>query len=104
MSKIRIGVLGTGTIVRGSHLLTLRDHARAEVAAAANHRSESLGRLAADFDIPKRYTDFGAMAADPEIDAVVVALPNYLHAPVTVSDAGGGQARVVREADGDVGR
>jgi len=84
MTKVRIGVLGTGTIMRGSHLLTLRDHPRAEVAAAANHRSESLERLAADFNIAKRYTDFGAMAADPEIDAVVIALPNYLHAPATI--------------------
>ena len=84
MSKIKIGVLGTGTIMRGSHLLTLRDHARAEVAAAANHRSESLERLAVDFNIGRLYTDFGAMAADPEIDAVVIALPNYLHAAVTI--------------------
>ena len=103
MSKIKIGVLGTGTIMRGSHLLTLRDHARADVVAAANHRSESLERLAADFNIAKRYTVFGAMAADPEIDAVVIALPNYLHAARDSSDVGGGQARAVREADGDVG-
>ena len=84
MSKIRIGVLGTGTIMRGSHLLTLQDHAQAELAAAGNLRPESLQRLAAEFRIPKTYTDFAAMAADRDIDAVVIALPNFLHAPVTI--------------------
>ena len=41
-------------------------------------------RLADEHRIEKRFTDFDRMAADPEIDAVVIALPNYLHAPVTL--------------------
>jgi predicted dehydrogenase len=43
-----------------------------------------LERLARDFNIPKTYTDFAEMAKDPNIDAVVIGLPSYLHAPVTV--------------------
>ena len=84
MDKLRIGVLGTGVIVRGSHLPALQNHPRAEVVAAANLRPESLKRLATDFNIPKTYTDFGEMAADPNVDAVVNALPNYLHASVSI--------------------
>lgn len=84
MDKVRIGVLGTGIIIRDYHLQTLRNNPRAEVVAAGNLHGESLQRLARDFDIPKTYTDFAAMAADPTIDAVVIGLPNYLHAPVTV--------------------
>jgi len=84
MDKLRIGVLGTGIIIRGSHVLTLQDHPRAELVAAGNLHAESLNRLAADFHIPKVYTDFAEMAADPDIDAVVIGLPNYLHAPVTI--------------------
>ncbi len=84
MDKVRIGILGTGVIIRGSHLLTLQNHPQAEVVAAGNLHAESLSRLAADFNIPKTYTDFAEMAADPNIDAVVNGLPNYLHAPVTI--------------------
>lgn len=84
MNKVRIGVLGTGIIIRDFHLVTLQDHPQAEVVAAGNMRPESLQRLAAKFNIPKRYTSFEDMAADPDIDAVVIGLPNYLHAPVTV--------------------
>jgi predicted dehydrogenase len=84
MDRLRIGVLGTGVIIRDYHLVTLRDHPRAEVVAAGNLHPGSLERLAADFDIPKTYASFEEMAADPAIDAVVIGLPNYLHAPATI--------------------
>jgi predicted dehydrogenase len=84
MDKLRIAVLGTGIIIRDFHLVTLHQHPQAQVVAAGNLHPESLKRLAADFGIPKTYSDFAALAADPEIDAVVIGLPNYLHAPVTI--------------------
>jgi len=82
--KVRIGVLGTGIIIRDFHLLTLQNHPKAEVVAAGNLHGESLAQLAGRWSIPKTYTDFQAMADDPDIDAVVIGLPNYLHAPVTM--------------------
>lgn len=84
MDKLRIGVMGTGIIIRDYHLLTLQNHPKAEVVAAANLNPASLEQLAQDFGIPKTFTDFAEMAADPDIDAVVIGLPNYLHAPVTI--------------------
>lgn len=84
MDKVRIGVLGTGIIIRDFHMLTLQDNPKAEVVAAGNLHPESLERLARDFGIPKTYTDFAEMARDSDIDAVVIGLPNYLHAPVTI--------------------
>ena len=84
MDKLRIGVLGTGIIVRDFHMLCLQNHPRAQVIAAANLHAESLKRLAQQFGIPKTYTSFEEMARDPEIDAVVIGLPNALHAPVTI--------------------
>jgi predicted dehydrogenase len=84
MGRVRVGVLGTGIIIRDYHLLTLRDHPKAEVVAAGNLHRESLMRLAEDFGIPKTYSDFAEMAQAQDIDAVVVGLPNYLHAPVTI--------------------
>jgi len=84
MDKVRVGVLGTGVIIRDFHLPVLQGNPKAEIVAAGNLHKESLIRLAEDFRIPKTYTDFREMADDPEIDAVVVGLPNYLHAPVTI--------------------
>ena len=84
MDKVRIGVLGTGIIIRDFHMLALQNHPKAEVVATGNLHAESLAQLARRFGIHKTYTDFQAMADDPDIDAVVIGLPNYLHAPVTV--------------------
>jgi predicted dehydrogenase len=84
VDKVRIGLLGTGIIVSDYHALTLQHNRRAEIVAAANLHPGSLERLSKSFDIPRTFTDFGEMAKDPGIDAVVIGLPNYLHAPVTV--------------------
>ncbi len=84
MDKVRVGILGTGIIIRDYHLPILKNHPKAQVVAAANVHPESLRRLAEEHDIPRAYTDLQAMADDPEIDAVVIGLPNYLHAPVTI--------------------
>lgn len=84
MKPVRIGVLGTGTVVRGYHLPALIANARAQVVAVGNQHSDSLQALARDFGIAKTYDDLDRMADDPEIDAVVNALPNFLHGPVSV--------------------
>jgi len=84
VEKIKIGILGTGVIIRDYHLPVLREIPQVEIVAAGNLHPESLMRLAHDFQIPKTYVDFQKMAEDPEIDAVVIGLPNYLHAPVTI--------------------
>ena len=91
MEKVRIALLGTGVIIRDYHLPVLLENDRVEVVAAGNLRPASLDALAQDFDIPNTYTDFDRMAQDPTIDAVVIGLPNYLHAPVTVRMLGEGK-------------
>jgi len=83
VSRVRVGILGTGTVVRDFHLPVLLANPRAQVVAIGNLHAPSLERLADEHRIAKRFTDFDRLAADPEIDAVVIALPNYLHAPVT---------------------
>jgi len=83
MNKLKIGVLGTGIIIRDYHMLTLMNNPRAEVVAAGNMHAASLQALAERYHNPRTYTDYEQMARDPEIDAVVIGLPNYLHAPVT---------------------
>jgi predicted dehydrogenase len=61
------------------------EHPGAELVAAANWREESLDALAERHGIPRVTTDWHELAADPLIDAVIVATPNALHAPQTVA-------------------
>jgi len=84
MDKVRVGLLGTGAVIRNAHIPALQATPNAEIVAACNLHAPSLQRLAHDYKIPRVYTDFASMAADSDIDAVVVGLPNYLHAPVSI--------------------
>jgi predicted dehydrogenase len=56
-----------------------------EVVAVANHRQETAAVFAKRHGIPRVTTDWAALAADPEVDAVVVATPNALHAPQAIA-------------------
>jgi predicted dehydrogenase len=84
MNPVRVGILGTGGIVRDFHLPALLADPRARVVALGNLHPASLEALARAYRIEKTATDFERLAQDPEIDAVVNALPNYLHAPVSI--------------------
>jgi predicted dehydrogenase len=56
-----------------------------ELVAVANHREESARAFAERHGIPSVTTDWEALAADPEVDAGIVATPNMLHAPQSIA-------------------
>jgi predicted dehydrogenase len=81
---MRIALFGSGW-VQDFHARAVLEHPGAELAAAANWRPESLGKLAERFSIPVTTTRWEELVEDPAIDAVVVATPNVLHAPQAVA-------------------
>ena len=83
MDKVRIAILGSGIIAR-YHARACRSAAGVEVVAAANWRLESLQRFAREWGIPRVTTRFEEIANDPEIDAVILCVPNYLHKDETI--------------------
>ena len=56
-----------------------------ELVAVANHREESARAFADRYAIPKVTTDWEALAADPGVDAGIVATPNALHSRQTIA-------------------
>jgi predicted dehydrogenase len=77
---ITVALFGSGWI-QDFHARAVFERPDAELVAVANHREESAVALAERFGIPRVTTDWEALAADPRIDAAVVATPNALHAP-----------------------
>ena len=87
MSKnLKVGLIGTGGIVRGAHLkpgwLAVPD---VEIVAACDIHEGSAQKLAADFNIPKVYTDFNEMLKVEELDAVDICTPNKVHTPAVIA-------------------
>ncbi len=83
MQKVRIAIQGSGIIAR-YHARACKAIPDVELVAAANWRPESLARFAKEWEIPRTTTSFAELAADREIDAVIVGVPNYLHKDETI--------------------
>jgi len=56
-----------------------------ELAAVANHRRASMAEFAKQFGVARQYDSVEAMLKDGNVDALVVATPNYLHASQTIA-------------------
>ena len=75
---MNIGILGTGSIARTMAAEFAKVPAfRCEAVCS---RQQATGEaLAQQFGIPKVYTDYNALLADPDIELVYIATPNSLH-------------------------
>jgi predicted dehydrogenase len=96
-AKVRIAMLGAGLMAR-SHMEAIRAHGdQADLAAVADVSAEARGRAAEEFGIPRQYDDAFQAALDPDVDAVIICIPNHLHAPVTLAALGNGKHVLVEK-------
>jgi len=86
---LRIAIAGTGWAAT-THATAVYSTSGAELVAVVNHRPDSMQRLADRFGVRRQYADVEALLAAGEVDALVVATPNYLHAPQTIAALGAG--------------
>jgi predicted dehydrogenase len=78
-------MLGAGLMAR-SHMEAIgKLGERAELVAVADVNAEARQRAAAEFGIPRQFDDALAAARETATDAVIVCIPNHLHAPVTLA-------------------
>jgi predicted dehydrogenase len=83
MSSLGIGIIGGGRIC-DAHALAARALPETHLAAVAEIDAERLGAVTARHGC-RGYADYRELLADPEVEAVVVALPHWLHAEVAVT-------------------
>ena len=81
---IKVALFGSGWI-QDLHARAVVVHPGGELVAVANWRPESAAKLAERHGIPRVTTDWEALAADPEVDAAIVATPNALHAAQAIA-------------------
>lgn len=80
--KIGVGVIGVG--IGKLHLQGYTESPNAEIIAICDIDEPRAKRAAAKFNVPKICTDYKELLANDKIDAVSVAVPNYLHAPMVI--------------------
>ena len=86
--KVRVGVIGCGAGL--FHLEGYSADPRVEIVALAGLDTDRCESLAKRFDIPNVYRDYQDLLAQDDIQAVSIAVPNFLHKPVAIAalDAG----------------
>jgi predicted dehydrogenase len=90
MTRVRVGLVGTGIIAQVMHLHYLAELAdRFEVAAVCDLDGESAGACAERYGIPATFTDWRELVAHP-LDAVMV-LTSGSHAPIAEAAARAGR-------------
>ncbi len=88
----KIAMLGTGLIGRfyTMSLLNFRGKDEIKVACAAN--AAHAKNFADEFGIPRWTDDMATAIRDPEIDTVIIGIPNYLHKKAALLAAEAGKA------------
>src|SRR5262245_58273094 len=86
---LRIGVVGVnyGATV---HIPGLQSEG-VEVIAVCARRQETAGEAAEKYGIPRVFTDYEAMLKLDDLDAVAIASPVSLHAPMTLAALAAGK-------------
>ena len=80
---VRYGIIGCGAISQRRHMPECAANPNSKVAALADPVKERVEELAAKYKA-KAYTDYKEMLKDPNVDAIVVAGPNTLHAAQSI--------------------
>ena len=84
--KLRIGIVGAGSIVRTRHLPALKANPDVEIVAVSNSTYESSEKFCSE-NVPKAtpIKHWPELVALPDIDIVWIGTPPYMHSAVTIS-------------------
>lgn len=91
MKSIRIGLIGYGSWVRKAYLPAIQRDSRGGIVSVAAKSDETRTRIARDLGPETAvFGDFRQLLEGPELDAVMIAVPDFLHeaALTAVLDSG----------------
>ncbi|HEY5891588.1 MAG TPA: Gfo/Idh/MocA family oxidoreductase [Chthoniobacterales bacterium] len=80
--QIRVGVVGLG--MGRIHLQNYQKTENCVVQAICDQSAPLVQHIGDEFDVPQRFTGFEDFIEKAEIDAVSLAVPNFLHKPMTL--------------------
>jgi predicted dehydrogenase len=90
-NPVRIALVGAGKVSDYHHVPGIRLDDRAQLVAACDADPGLLERRRTEWGLTKTTTDFRELCADPEIDALVIATPNFTHCEIATVAAQAGK-------------
>ena len=84
MEKLRVGVIGCGSIAQHRHLPEYKSNKNVELIAVCDINEERVQAVAEKYGV-EAYTSYEELVSSGSVDAVSVCTPNYLHAPISIA-------------------
>ncbi len=88
---VRIAVVGAGAVTAFHHVPGIRLDPRAQLAAVCDSDAALVEKRMSEWGPVRGTTDADAICADPEIDAVIIATPNFTHRQLVLAAVAGGK-------------
>jgi len=88
---VRIAIVGAGAVSDYHHVPGIRLDPRAQLAAVCDTNPELLEQRRGDWSVDYVTTDYRQICEDPQIDALIIATPNFTHLPIALAAAGHGK-------------
>ncbi len=89
--RVRIGIIGAGAVSDYHHVPAIRLDPRAELAGVCDANADLVAKRQREWECPLGTTDFQQLCADPHVDAVIIATPNFTHHPAALAAAAHGK-------------
>lgn len=89
--RVRVALVGCGAQAQLAHIPALRANPSVELAALCDTDARKVNHLCSLYGVPRRVLDFDDIRDAEDIDAVVIATPNHLHAPMATAALGAGK-------------
>ena len=88
----KIAMLGAGLIGRFYTMSLLGFRGKDEIKVVCSKSPETAASFAREFGIPRSTIDLAEAIQDPEVDTIIIGLPNYLHKKAVLLAAEAGKA------------
>lgn len=84
MSKMKVAIIGCGTIARNAHIPAYLANPEVEIKYFCDNMIERAEQAVKDYGCGIAVADYRTILDDPEVEAVSVCTPNDAHASVTI--------------------
>jgi predicted dehydrogenase len=84
MGKIKVAVIGCGTIANSAHIPSYIANPDAEIKYFCDIIKERAEQAVEKYGVGQAVEDYHDILNDPEIEAVSICTPNHVHAPIAI--------------------